>query len=449
MVLAPHVRAQQVVEARDARTPPDLAGGLEPLGVLVEHRVDEVDEGLVAAEEPVPPGQQVALEPALAGVLGEDLHHPTGPGEVLVDVMELARPDLVGHLVDGVEPVGRGLVGPEDAEVGVVVADHADEPLAQDAGRLVDGRARTLHLDGALPPVGQAQRPLEQAAVGVRVGAHPPGARRRLLAHRLHRSAVVAEELVGGVRAQPLLELRAVLVVLPGAGQRHLVGPPRALDRLAVDLRRAGPALRRDEQDHRPRPALQVAVLAGRAPGLADHVVGLVERSGHLAVHVGRVVALDGDHVVAVAAQQALELFARDPGGDGRVGDLPAVEGQDRQHRAVVDRVDELVAVPARGQRAGLELAVADHRGHDEVGVVHRGAVGVREHVAELAALVDGAGCLRGDVARDAAGEGELPEQPRHPVAVVADRGVHLRVGALEPRVGHRRRPAVARARTG
>ena len=287
VVLAPHVRAQQVVEARDARTPLDLAGGLEPLGVLVEHRVDEVDEGLVAAEEPVPPGQQVALEPALARVLGEDLHHPTGPGEVLVDVVELARPDLVGHLVDRVEPVGRGLVGPEDAEVGVVVADHADEPLAQHAGRLVDGRARTLHLDGALPPVGQAQRPLEQAAVGVRVGAHPPGARRRLRAHRLHRSAVVAEELVGGVRAHPLLELRAVLVVVPGAGQRHLVGPPRALDGLAVDLRRTGPPLRRDEQDHRPRPALEVTVLAGRAPGLADHVVGLVERRGHLAVHVG------------------------------------------------------------------------------------------------------------------------------------------------------------------
>ncbi len=36
-------------------------------------------------------------------------------------------------------------------------------------------------------------------------------------------------------------------------------------------------------------------------------------------------------------------------------------------------------------------------------------------HVAEFAAFVDGAGRLRGAVAADPAGEGELLEQPRHP----------------------------------
>ena len=105
-------------------------------------------ERLVAAEQAVPAGQQVPLQPALAGVLGQHLHHPAGPGQVLVDVAELAGPDLVGDLVDRVEPVGRGLVGAEDLEVGVVVAHHVDEVLPQHAGRLVDGRAGPLDLDG-------------------------------------------------------------------------------------------------------------------------------------------------------------------------------------------------------------------------------------------------------------------------------------------------------------
>ena len=194
------------------------------------------------------------------------------------------------------------------------------------------------------------------------------------------------------------------------------------------------------------RKALDVTVLARGTPDVADHVVRLVERGRHLPVDVGRVVALDGEDVVAVAAQQALELVAVDAGRDRRVRDLPAVEAQDRQHRSVVDRVDELVAVPARRQRTGLELAVADHGRDDEVGVVHGGAVGVGQDVAELAALVDRSRRLRCDVARDPARERELPEEPAQPLLVVADLRVDLGVRALEVRVRDERRAAVAGA---
>ncbi len=43
--------------------------------MLVEHRVDYVRERFVGVEEAVAPGEQVALEPAEQGVLGEHLHH--------------------------------------------------------------------------------------------------------------------------------------------------------------------------------------------------------------------------------------------------------------------------------------------------------------------------------------------------------------------------------------
>ena len=133
----------------------------------------------------------------------------------------------------------------------------------------------------------------------------------------------------------------------------------------------------------------------------------------------------------------------RYPGQHRRVGDLVPVEVQDRQHRAVGGRVEELARVPAGRQRPGLGLAVADHAGHDQVRVVERGPVGVHERVAELAALVDGARRLRRRVRGDAAGEGELPEQPGHSPGVLGDARVELAVGAFEIGVGHHAGPAV------
>ena len=68
VVLPPDVRGEQVVERGDGLAPGQLVAGLEPLGVLVEHRVDDVDESLVAGEEAVTAGEQVAFEPAFAEI---------------------------------------------------------------------------------------------------------------------------------------------------------------------------------------------------------------------------------------------------------------------------------------------------------------------------------------------------------------------------------------------
>ena len=206
--------------------------------------------------------------------------------------------------------------------------------------------------------------------------------------------------------------------VLVHLAHRHLVRAPVTLGTLAVDLLRAGPPLGRAEHDHRPAgaPGEAVAARVGLdAPDLADDGV---ERAGHEPVHRGRVVPLDEVGRVAVAAEELVQLLVADPRQDGGVGDLVAVEVQDRQHRAVGHRVEELVGVPARRQRPGLRLAVADDAGDDQVGVVEGGPVGVRQGVAELAALVDRAGRLRRDVAGDAARERELREEALHALLI-------------------------------
>ena len=126
-----------------------------------------------------------------------------------------------------------------------------------------------------------------------------------------------------------------------------------------------------------------------------------------------------------------------DAGEDGGVGDLKAVQVENREHRAVACGVEELVGVPGGGQRAGFRLAVAHHAGGNQVGIVKHRAEGVGQGIAQLAALVDGARGLRGHMAGNAAGEGELLEQPLHTLHVLADVGVDLAVGAVQIVLSH------------
>ena len=189
----------------------------------------------------------------------------------------------------------------------------------------------------------------------------------------------------------------------------------------AVDLLRAGPALRRPQHDHRPRGRRRSAFVRAacwiarsrRARRRAPRPAAGARR---------RVVARDDDRPLAVALEQLHELLLGDAGEHGRVRDLVAVQVQDRQHRAVGDRVQELVRVPARRERSGLRLAVADDARDEQVGIVERRAERVRERVAELAALVDRSRRLGRDVARDPAGKRELPEEAAQPLFVLADR---------------------------
>jgi len=61
VILPPDMQGAQVVQRRDPLAPRDLVAHLQPLGVLLEHRVDDVDEGFVTRELAVTPGEQVAL----------------------------------------------------------------------------------------------------------------------------------------------------------------------------------------------------------------------------------------------------------------------------------------------------------------------------------------------------------------------------------------------------
>ena len=52
-------------------------------------------------------------------------------------------------------------------------------------------------------------------------------------------------------------------------------------------------------------------------------------------MHLRRVGAFDEIGLVAIAHEQRFELLMADARQDGRIGDLVAVQIEDRQHRAV------------------------------------------------------------------------------------------------------------------
>ena len=75
VVLLPDVGGEDIVQRGDILPPGQLVAGLQPLGMLGEHGVHDANECLVAVEEAVAAGEQVALQPALAHVLGEHAVH--------------------------------------------------------------------------------------------------------------------------------------------------------------------------------------------------------------------------------------------------------------------------------------------------------------------------------------------------------------------------------------
>ena len=124
----------------------------------------------------------------------------------------------------------------------------------------------------------------QQAAVGVRVGAHPALALRREREHVVARRAVLVEQLLGPVRAHPGLELREVLRVLARA-RRAAPGASATCPRPAA---RRPPSARSSPSACAARSSARRA-LAGPGPRwIAAILERLVERRRHALVHRAR-----------------------------------------------------------------------------------------------------------------------------------------------------------------
>ena len=85
--------------------------------MLVEHRVDDVDERLVGGEDAVAAREEVPLQPTLTGVLAQHLHHSAVGRQVVVLRDRVLHPSSPRDLEQRAQPVGCQLVRGEDTEV--------------------------------------------------------------------------------------------------------------------------------------------------------------------------------------------------------------------------------------------------------------------------------------------------------------------------------------------
>ena len=95
----------------------DVARDLQPFGVLIEHGINDVDKRFVTGEQAMPPGEEIAFEPALAQMLAQHFHHPAVGAEIDVDGLYARHPFLAGDFVDGLQPIRGGFVGAKQAEI--------------------------------------------------------------------------------------------------------------------------------------------------------------------------------------------------------------------------------------------------------------------------------------------------------------------------------------------
>ena len=290
-----------------------------------------------------------------------------------------------------------------------------------DSRRSVAGRSDG---DRVVGRVGQVEFDEEPATVGVR-GWRPCGAGRRARAATVSATRVSAgvEELLGPVAAHPRLEDREVVRIRSHAAHRHLVCPEGALDLHTVDLARSGPTLRRPQHHRGPRGR---AVDRGRAPGagvgldLVDARRALGERGGQSrgARARGRRLRRTTARSRARRAATRISSSVERPSTVGpeilyslrwRIGSTAPSRAAFRKRMPFHE--------PSSGPVSASPSPI-DAR-HQQVGVVEGGAERVHERVAELAALVDRTGRRHADVARHAAGCGELAEELAHATRVL------------------------------
>ena len=181
VILLPDVGGEQIVQRGDLPAPGQFQRDLQPLGVLAEHRIDDANERLVAVEQPVPPGQQISFQPTLALVLAEHrVQHASGRREEFIIFYFPGVPLTVGDFKNRAQEIRECLIGTEDPEIALILIQlgHVTQELTQHERILGGNRAGRRHIDRVEVKIRHAQIAQQNAAVGVRIGAHPPVALR-------------------------------------------------------------------------------------------------------------------------------------------------------------------------------------------------------------------------------------------------------------------------------
>src|SRR5262245_59502106 len=149
---------------------------LQPLRMLIEHGVDNVDKRFVTGKETVASGEQISFKPTLTLMLAQDLHDATVGSEVIVVRENVGHPGPVCHLQNILPAIGVVLVRTEEPEVLRIHVHlhHVAKELSHHSSGFGANRTGARYVDGVGVKVGKSKIPEHRASVRVRIRAHSP-----------------------------------------------------------------------------------------------------------------------------------------------------------------------------------------------------------------------------------------------------------------------------------
>ena len=156
----------------------------------------------------MPPGEQVALQPALALVLAEHFHHAPGGREKFVVRHGGGIPLAFGHFKEGFQAVGERLVRAKDPEIPLLAVQlrHIAQERPEHMRVADAGRPRRGHVGRVVAEIRHPQVAEQNAAIGVGIRAHAPFALGRKFGQFRFQAALLIEEFLRPVAPQPVFQ---------------------------------------------------------------------------------------------------------------------------------------------------------------------------------------------------------------------------------------------------
>ncbi len=245
VVLSPDMRGKQVVQRGNLPPPRQVRRDLQPLGVLVEHRINDVDERLVAIEQSMSPGQQVAFKPAFALVFAQHrIQHASVAGEKFVVRQSRGVPLALGHLEKRFEAVGESFVRAENTKVPLLAVQLRH--IAQERTEHMDvanaarpGRGNVFRIAAVIRHLQVAE---QNAAVGVGIRAHASFAFGCEFGQFRFQAARLIKQFLWPIAPQPVFQKFEMFWMRGRIGERHLMRAKGSFHLQAIHELRPGPA---------------------------------------------------------------------------------------------------------------------------------------------------------------------------------------------------------------
>ena len=164
--------------------------------------------------------------------------------------------------------------------------------------------------------------------------------------------------------------------------ERHLVSAEGPFDRDSIDFFRTCPTLRRAQDDHRPHGHAGSFSFPRILLNRLNFVHNRVERVRHLLMDSFGLVAFNEKGLVPIPGVKLYQIIVRHAARYSRVGDFVAIEMKDRQYGSITGRIQELVRMPASGERSRLGFAIADYAADQQIWIVEGRTIRMRNRIA-------------------------------------------------------------------